>query len=282
MSAVPGSDAATRPRALVTGAAEGLGQALAAGLASRGFVVDAIDVQARPGGETAAERTADDVSRTGVAVGDPPASSAAAGRWHVADLGDRAAVEALIPALVAGGPYGLVAFNAGVNATGRFEEISDAEHLRLLAVNAETPIRIATALVASGTLAPGGRLVFVSSLSHFTGYPGAASYAASKDALAVWARSIRPAAARRGLTVTVAFPGPLDTAHATRHAPAGTDASRRMKPQTAASAILDAAFAGRKTVVPGFANQLIALTGNIFPGFLARRMRRLLFDRLVG
>ncbi|HMQ58435.1 MAG TPA: hypothetical protein PKE65_07795, partial [Rhizobiaceae bacterium] len=95
MSAVPGSDAATRPRALVTGAAEGLGQALAAGLASRGFVVDAIDVQARPGGETAAERTADDVSRTGVAVGDPPASSAAAGRWHVADLGDRAAVEAL-------------------------------------------------------------------------------------------------------------------------------------------------------------------------------------------
>jgi short-subunit dehydrogenase len=51
-----------------------------------------------------------------------------------------------------------------------------------------------------GDCRSGAAMVFVSSLSHFTGYPGAASYAASKDALAIYARSMRKYAASKGVT----------------------------------------------------------------------------------
>ena len=63
--------------------------------------------------------------------------------------------------------------------------------------------------------AAGGTVIFVSSLSHRTGYPGAASYAASKGAIAVYAGSIRkPFRRALGVHVACAFPGPMKTEHA--------------------------------------------------------------------
>jgi short-subunit dehydrogenase len=108
----------------------------------------------------------------------------------------------------------------------------------VLRVNAEAPMVIAAALLESKHMhCSGAAMVFVSSLSHFTGYPGAASYAASKDALAIYARSMRKYAASKGVTlITVAFPGPLKTDHAERHSPEGADDSKRMDPGQAAQA----------------------------------------------
>lgn len=196
------------------------------------------------------------------------------------DLADRSAVDALAGRLGAAGPFRLAVFNAGVSATGRFEAIPPEAYRRLMTVNAETPMILAAELVRTGHLA--GPMCFVSSLSHFTGYPGAAAYAASKDALAVYARSVRKPFARRGVSVTLACPGPLRTEHAERHAPPGADADRRMPPEVAARIILDATLAGRRLVVPGRANRLAALAGRLLPGTMIRQMRRLILDRLDG
>lgn len=194
------------------------------------------------------------------------------------DLSDRDAVDALLSRMGATGPFQLAVFNAGVSATGRFEAIPLEAYRRLMTVNAETPMVLAAALVRNGHLS--GPMCFVSSLSHFTGYPGAAVYAASKDALAIYARSVRKSFARRGVSVTLACPGPLRTGHAERHAPAGADASRRMPATVAARIILDATFAGRRLIVPGRANRLAAFAGAILPGPMMRQMRRLILDRL--
>ena len=81
---------------------------------------------------------------------------------------------------------------------------------------------ICATLAARGALARGGHVVFISSLSHMTGYPGAASYAATKDAIAIYAKSIRrPFKRQLGVHVACAFPGPLRTGQAERHAPKG-------------------------------------------------------------
>ncbi|RST87028.1 SDR family NAD(P)-dependent oxidoreductase [Aquibium carbonis] len=198
---------------------------------------------------------------------------------HVAcDLSDRSEVDALPARLGALAPFHLAVFNAGVSATGRFEAIPLDAYRRLMTVNAETPMILAAELVRSGHLA--GPICFVSSLSHFTGYPGAVVYAASKDALAIYARSVRKPFARRGVSVTLACPGPLRTAHAERHAPPGADAARRMAPDIAARIILDATFAGRRLVVPGRTNRLAAIAGALLPGAMMRQMRRLIFERL--
>lgn len=240
--------------ALVTGGSAGLGRAIVEHLLADGWRVVSVDR-------------------------DEGATSAALERL-ACDLSDRTAVDLLLTKLVGMGPFHLAVFNAGVSATGRFEAIPVEAYRRLMTVNAETPMLLSAGLVRSGRMA--GPMCFVSSLSHFTGYPGAAVYAASKDALAVYAKSVRKPFARRGVSVTLACPGPLRTDHAARHAPAGADAGRRMPPAVAARIILDATLAGRRLVVPGGANRAVALAGRLFPGAMMRQMRRLILDRLEG
>ena len=99
------------------------------------------------------------------------------------DLADRTAVDGAIPAIIAAGPFDLVFLNAGASATGGFETLPAATVERLMVLNAETPMILAANLLRAGAVT--GGVCFVSSLSHYTGYPGAAAYAASKDALEI-------------------------------------------------------------------------------------------------
>lgn len=245
-----------RPRrALVTGGSAGLGAAAVAWLQASGYEVVVLD-RDRP--------------RTGKTPVD----------FIRCDLASRAELDDVLPDLIAAGPYDLVFLNAGINATGKFELLGPKAHIEVLRVNAEAPMVIAACLLEANVCRSGGTMVFVSSLSHFTGYPGAASYAASKDALAIYARSMRKHASSSGVTLTVAFPGPLKTDHAERHAPEGADDSRRMDPDHAAGLILADAIAGRKTSIPGRANRAFAMIGRVFPKPVTAVMRRLIYVRL--
>ena len=192
-----------------------------------------------------------------------------------ADLADPAAVDALLERL--GAPFDLAVLNAGISATGRFEAIPAEAHARLLAVNAEAPLVLADGLLSRGLLPDGAALVLVASLSVDVGYPGAASYAASKDAIAAYGSSLRRA--RTGLRVTVVHPGPIRTEHAARHAPPGAREAGRMAPDDLARRILARAGKGG-TLRPGPAAGLAGLVGRLMPGPAARAMRRGLFDRL--
>ena len=120
----------------------------------------------------------------------------------VCDLASRTELDNAMPKLIASGPYDLVFLNAGINATGRFERIDAQAHVNVIRINAEAPMVITARLFETGAIKRGAAMVFVSSLSHFTGYPGAASYAASKDALAVYAKSMRRYAKTAGVTLT--------------------------------------------------------------------------------
>ena len=241
-------------RALVTGGHAGLGLAFCRALTEAGYAVTALD------------RTAP--------------KSAVPWTHRVCDLRDRAHVDAAVHYLTAGEPFDLVIFNAGVSATGRFEKIPLEVHQRLIAVNVEAPIVLCSELARRGALAKGGHVVFISSLSHMTGYPGAASYAA-KDAIAIYAKSIRrPFRRDLGVHVACAFPGPIRTAQAERHAPKGAKAQSRIAPEEMAQRILAALRWRRKVIVPGTRARIFALTGRLFPKLTARAMRRIVFDRL--
>jgi short-subunit dehydrogenase len=251
-------------RALVTGGSAGLGAACVRWLRAHDFHVVSLDRNPAPSGDTGQ-------------IGDSSPS-----HYLHCDLSDRAQLDAALGGMIAEGPFDLVVLNAGISATGRFEAIGLASHLDVLRVNTEAPMVIAARLLQAQALRPGAAMVFVSSLSHFTGYPGAASYAASKDALAVFARGMRKVAKARGVSITVAFPGPLRTHHAEQHAPKGSDANKRMDPDKAAHAILTAALAGRKTVVPGLPNRIFAILGRIAPKPVTALMHWLIYKRLTS
>jgi short-subunit dehydrogenase len=123
-------------------------------------------------------------------------------------------------------------------------------------------------------------IVFISSLSHATGYPGAAVYGASKDAIAVYAKSIRKPFAKLGLYVTTVFPGPVRTEHAERHAPEGAKAETRMLPDVLAVKILQAAAKNQKVLYPGLVAKLTRVLGAIAPNMMTKLMRKIIYDKL--
>lgn len=241
-------------RVLVTGAASGLGREIARQLAVGGAKVTAIDrsvIEPVPGLES-----------------------------RQVDLADRSAVDQLMRDLEDGPPFDWVIHNAGVSATGNYERIPAAAYIRLMTVNCETPMVMTAGLIAKSKIAPDGRIVFISSLSHFTGYPGGAVYGASKDALTIYAKSIRPGLLRRGITVMTVFPGPVRTDHASRHAPPDAPPGRRMDPAVLAARIIRATQRRKRVLYPGLAAKTGWLAGTLAPRQMTGFMRRAIFEKL--
>lgn len=250
--------------AVITGAAEGIGYALAAELGAHGYVVTGVDVNAARAEETRRILAEKDIEL----------------RFLLGDLGEKSELDRLISALVAGPPIDLLVHNAGINCIGAFPNSNLQQQRRVLDVNLRAPLQLTTALLRAGKLAGGSGIIFISSLSHFVGYPGAAVYAASKDALASYARSLSVALAPQRIHVMVVYPGPTRTAHARRYSPDNRREARRMAPEQLAAIIRRAYERRRLSVIPGFGNHLAALLGRWLPGLAEWTMRKALFEKL--
>ncbi|WP_296475363.1 SDR family oxidoreductase [Roseinatronobacter sp.] len=242
---------------LLTGAASGLGAALLHDCIARGDSITVID------------------------VGECPPDMPETVTWLRHDLSaiDPVLWDEISTAFARHGPFDLAVLSAGISATGPFEAISPQAHRQVSRVNLHAPMRLSLELQQRNALAAGGRLVFVASLSCFTGYPGAASYAASKDGLAAFARSLRKPMRRAGVAVQLLCPGPMDTPHATRYAPKGARADRRIAPEKVAQMVLDAPRA-RFVLLPGAGAKLAAMLGRLAPELMTRIMGRVLFAKL--
>jgi short-subunit dehydrogenase len=249
---------------VITGAADGIGRAVALECARRGVAVTCVDR---------------DVTRLAALEAELTALGAAAGVVP-ADLATPEEVARVAATLADGPPIDLLVHSAGISAVGRFLAVDPVQQRAVLAVNLTAPILLSEALLGRGRIARGGTLVFLASLSVFTGYPGALGYAASKAGLAAYARSLGAAVRRRGINVLTVFPGPTRTAHARRYAPDNANEDRRMAPERLAELIAAAVAARRRRLVPGAANRLFAGVGRIAPALTEYAMRKTILDRL--
>lgn len=237
------------PHIIITGSADGIGFALAKRFVQAGYRVTGVDRDAVRAGQVAAE--------LGERMG-----------FVIADL----AVEEDLKRVVAEiDPAGVVIHNAGINATGKFEQLPLAQQKAVVDINLIAPLKLTQALLTKGHRPH--TWVFISSLSHFVGYPGAVTYSATKDGLASFARSL-PAQ-----TLTV-FPGPTRTAHAREHSPDNSREDRRMPPDQLAEMIFKAVQRRHKRLVPGRANRLFAILGRLFPRLMGQAMRRTIYEKL--
>lgn len=246
------STAATRLAglAVVTGAGGGIGRALTRALVGRGMRVVGVDLDHEALDALASE------------LGDRF-------EGHVADLRH-------LEQLPGTEPIDLLVHSAGISCVGRFADRPLAPQLDVVAVNQEAPIRLTERALARRRLI--GGVVFVSSLSHYVGYPGAAVYAATKDGLAAYASALRAASEER--QILTVFPGPTRTEHARRYSPRGSDPSRRMPPEEVADAIVRALLAGESELVPGGGNQALAWLGARAPRVGEWLMQRFVLRRL--
>ena len=244
--------------AVITGAANGIGEALARRLVRAGYSVTGVDVDAK--------RAADLERKPGV-------------RFVIGDLSTDLGIARVRDRLCSMGMIDMLIHNAGINAVGRFPCVGLADQEEVVAVNFQAPMVLTARLLEADRIVPGGSLVFVSSLSHYVSYPGAATYAATKSGLASYARSLSVALTPRGMHVMTVFPGPTRTAHARRYSPDNSREEKRMPPEDLAEAILRGIRRRKRLVVPGFGNRTAAILGTWFPRIVERVMRRAMLGK---
>jgi 3-oxoacyl-[acyl-carrier protein] reductase len=172
---------------LVTGAAQGIGRAIAAGFHAAGAKVH-------------------------VADRDAAGLAAAPGVPHVADLADRAAAHALIAEIVtADGRLDILALAAGgvAGQVGRpIEEIDEASWHAIQAANVEAALWLVQAAAPHLKRAGYGRIITISSGAGLRpSLTGIQAYAAAKHALVGLTRQLSFELGPHGITVNSVAPG---------------------------------------------------------------------------
>ncbi len=183
--------------ALVTGAARGIGAAIAERLAADGASVAINYATSKEDAEALAERIRGNGGK--------------AKAIH-ADIGNPSQAKAFVDAAVKEfGRLDILVNNAGKFHIGPIGTVDEADVRSLFAVNVDGPI-FATQAAASYFSTEGGRVINVSSIAATHPLPGLSVYSATKAALdaltRVWAAELGP----RGVTVNAVAPGAVDTA----------------------------------------------------------------------
>jgi 3-oxoacyl-[acyl-carrier protein] reductase len=182
---------------LITGAARGIGRAIARALAAHGASVIVVDISGEGAAQTAREITHDG----GVA--------------HAvqADVAERAAITSLMEQVRHGvGRVEVLIHNAGFYPLQPFEQIDPELLDRTLSVNLKAAFWLTQAALPMLKESGRGRVVVTSSVTGpRVAYPGLAHYAASKSGLNGFIRAAALELARDGITVNGVEPGMIET-----------------------------------------------------------------------
>lgn len=203
--------------ALITGAARGMGRAIAFRLASEGAGVVIGDIQAE-----LAERTAAEIAASG--------AEARALKLDVTSLDEATAVTEQIEHEL--GPLDILINNAGWDKAELFVESSPATWDKVIAINYRGVLNCCRAVAPRMQARGRGKIVSMSSDAGRVGSSTEAVYAGCKAAIIAFSKTLARELARYNINVNVVCAGPTDTA------------------------LLREAFAGREKVVDALARAI--------------------------
>lgn len=240
------------PWAVVTGASDGIGRAMAVELAASGVHV----VLAARRGDKLRELGGELNMKYGVET-----------RPLEVDLSEQAGITRILEA-THGLDVGLLVAAAGFGTSGPFLEADLENELDMLNVNCRAVAALTHGfgrrLVARGR----GGIVLMSSLVAFQGVPRAANYAATKAYVQSLAEGLRLELAPLGVDVLASAPGPVNSGFAER---ASMQMSFAQTPEEVARGTLSA-LGHSGTVRPGFLARFLELSLALLPRWGRVRM----------
>ncbi|WP_414828894.1 SDR family NAD(P)-dependent oxidoreductase [Alteromonas sp. H39] len=249
---------------VLTGAASGIGRALALLLAKQGCHLALIDCNEN-------------------GLNDTLASLPKLGRrhsLHVADLADRDAVEAL-PDKVTGehGTVNMLINNAGVAIGGSFEQASADDFDWLMQINFHAVVSLCRGfLPLLKSSASPAKIVNVSSLYGLIAPPHQSAYSASKFAVRGFSNALRHELSGSNVSLLVVHPGGVATDIAnSAKAPEGISPEEvrlhkkqmnkllRMPPEKAAETIIKAIRSDKHRVIVGLDAKIVSVIERLMP-----------------
>ncbi|MFM0263525.1 3-oxoacyl-ACP reductase [Paraburkholderia sediminicola] len=236
-------------RAVVTGAARGIGASIASVLAAEGAHVIGIDI---PAARDALDSTMRQLNGTALAF-DIAAPEAPA---QIAAALDEQGVD-------------IVVHNAGVTKDKTIAKMTDAAWQSVIDINLSAQERIDDALLAAGILRDGGRIIGVSSISGIAGNLGQTNYAASKAGVIGRVQSMAPHLRARGITINAVAPGFIETQMTAKIPLTIREAGRRMNSMSQGGQPVDVAQTIAWLAHPGSAGvsgQIVRVCGQSLIG----------------
>lgn len=243
--------------AVVTGASSGLGAIFADQLAERGLP---LVLTGRDEARLRAVRERVRAASPGVDV-----------ELVVGDLATPSGLEALLEVL-GDRPIDVLVNNAGFGTYGPFSDADPARERGMIGVNVDALVGL-THAVLPGMLARGrGGILNVASTIAFQPAPYQAGYGATKAFVLSFSEALWGETRGTGVTVTALCPGPTATGFVDA---LDSDVSHiglyrhLTAPEPVVRAGLKGLDRGRATVVPGWRNKLLALSGHVSPGWMS-------------
>jgi 3-oxoacyl-[acyl-carrier protein] reductase len=223
--------------ALVTGATEGIGRAIAFALGAAGHQVG---VCARTPANV--DRLLQDLATSGIT---------AAG--IACDVGDPAQVSALVAHVTQRlGPVDVLVNNAGIGVLKPFAELSLAEWDAIIATNLRSLYLVTSAVLPGMRARKRGDVINISSLAGKRGFPGGTAYSASKHAVMGFSESLNLEVRKDGVRVVAVCPGSVDTKIIQAQTLFEKDPNKILKPEDVAAMVLAVLQLPRRAAVTEF------------------------------
>ena len=179
--------------ALVTGAARGIGKAIALKFAAEGADVAFTDLAINE----AAEETIAEIAAFGHKVKGYASNAASFDETH-------AVVEEILKDF---GRIDILVNNAGITKDGLVMRMSEAQWDAVIAVNLKSAFNFIHAVVPQMARQRGGSIINMASIAGQMGNPGQVNYASSKAGLIAMAKSVAKEMGSRGIRANAIAPG---------------------------------------------------------------------------
>ncbi len=257
-----------RPLALVTGASGGIGAELARELAQHGH-----DLVLAARSVAPMEALADELRAVG-----------AAATVIAADLSRPGAAAALADDIARRGlAVEVLVNNAGLGAAGRFDRIDPARIGEIVQVNIVALTELTRLLLPAMIARRHGRIMLVASIAGFQPGPRMAAYFASKAYVLSLGEALAYELRGTGVSVTTLCPGATATQFFEVAGAENSLMSRRLRRMMPAAAVARLGYrglaAGRRVVITGMMNRIVALAGRYAPHRLTLPVTDLLMSK---
>jgi 3-oxoacyl-[acyl-carrier protein] reductase len=210
--------------ALITGATEGIGRAIAFTLGEAGYRVG---VCART--EAKVRDLLAQLQSKGITAAGLPC-----------DVGDEASVDRLVRHVVAElGPVDTLINNAGIGVLKPLLELTTAEWDATMATNLRSLFLVTRAVLPGMRQRKQGTIVNVSSLAGRNGLAGGTAYSASKHAVLGFSRSLMLEVRQDNVRVVAICPGSVDTQLLHQQSMLKPDFTKILRPEDVAQTVLD-------------------------------------------